>query len=99
MPIRCLEPIRFLWYFGFEEGKIIGRVEVCLSMVRYTINHKITNNYEEALKLFKISEEDCARMMDYLPVRRDEWIIPSDSEWEKRRDFLREKLKGTVLRE
>lgn len=81
---------------GYEEGRIIGRIEVCLSMVRYVINHKITNNYEEALKLLEISEEDSARMMDYLPVRSGEWIIPSESEWEKRRDFLSKKLKKSL---
>lgn len=78
---------------GYEEGRIIGRIEVCLSMVSYVMNHKITNNYEEAFKLFEISEEDSARMMDYLPVRSGEWIILSESEWEKRKDDLSEKFK------
>lgn len=69
-----------MYRLGFKQGIIIGIIEFNLSLVREMINPKTTNNYEEIIKSLNISEELCARMMDYLPVSREEWIIPSDLE-------------------
>lgn len=77
---------------GYEEGIIIGKLEVYLSLVKQAIKNGVTDNYEEALKLYNISEENRARMMDYLPVYHKTWVLPSDLEWEARKELLENKL-------
>lgn len=53
---------------GFVEGKLCGKVEIKLSIVQNLMKEKKFENCEEAFKLLEISDDMCARLMDYLPV-------------------------------
>ena len=76
---------------GYEQGRIIGRVEVFLEDVKYFVNCGVTDNYEEAMRIIEVPEEDCARMMDYLPITYENWTLPSEEEWEEKKKLIKER--------
>lgn len=74
---------------GYEEGVLIGRIETLVYFVKKLISKNVTDNYEEAIRLLDISENDCARMMDYLPIRNAEWRLLPAQEVSKEKHNLK----------
>ena len=74
---------------GYKEGYLAGILKADIRVSKSFVQEKITNNYEEIIRFFQFSEEEAARIMDYLTVRKENWAYLSDEEWDKRvGDFI-----------
>ena len=75
---------------GYKEGFLIGTLTAELDVTRLLMKKYNLESYEACFQIFECSEVTIARLMDYLPVNREQWRIPSKEET----DTLLERIKA-----
>lgn len=78
--------------YGYNMGRMVGRLEVYYDLVKI-VAKKVLNNYEEIMKYYKIPDNMCARLMDYLPIRPESWQPVNDEDWIRREPLVRAEIR------